>query len=490
MTSESIVESLALVVDPRNHNVDVDVEDEDESDSEVTNDTNKPVKNERYSTCMQLFINRIYDALKKKEPWLRKLLDMNDWWVRASWIPFIMPELGWKDHDEIEYYMDIYVWEPETRFGETGTPPCPNCKSSKQVVRKGKDAASPCRRVCGLTRDYYIMGFRYKCNQCSELVNNINKSEKASDNNLVNKQPEIHTFFQPVPPPTANNNNNTDDDDDDDDDKENNDNIQNQNCDYHDEPAEEQASASSTVTGSFKAWNEFSLRQNPFSGYFPAMLTAKAGVDNDLVDMMVSAFDSGMKSEQFANMLKELHTSHKTKLEILRERKIQQGTLNKKGELFSTFNDPSKYNGRLHGGGFFSFVYKRFSAKCKAFLGKEMKKRGGTQLNWDASYKTCKVLSRIEGNSLYKALITATNEFGEIRIQFMTVSDGHDQMVVPLREFKRTQNLYGLPLPTHFSTDNVTNDRPFFLEMFPGARAKQTQYDNNQVSVSSANDAS
>ena len=66
-------------------------------------------------------------------------------------------------------------------------------------------------------------------------------------------------------------------------------------------------------------------------------------------------------------MLKELHTSHKTKLEILRERKIQQGTLNKKGELFSTFNDPSKYNGRLHGGGFFSFVYKRYSAKCNLF---------------------------------------------------------------------------------------------------------------------------
>ncbi|GMI62299.1 hypothetical protein ScalyP_jg11576 [Parmales sp. scaly parma] len=63
----------------------------------------------------------------------------------------------------------------------------------------------------------------------------------------------------------------------------------------------------------------------------------------------------------------------------------------------------------------------------------------------------------------------------------MTVSDGHDQMFVQLREFKLTQNLYGLPLPTHFSTDNVTNDRPFFLEMFPGARAKQTQYDNNQI---------
>jgi len=74
------------------------------------------VKNEKYSACMQR--DRIYDALKKKEPWLRKLLDMNDWWARASCIPFIMSELGWDDHDEIEYYMDIHVWEPETRFGK------------------------------------------------------------------------------------------------------------------------------------------------------------------------------------------------------------------------------------------------------------------------------------------------------------------------------------------------------------------------------------
>jgi len=94
------------------------------------------------------------------------------------------------------------------------------------------------------------------------------------------------------------------------------------------------------LTGSFKAWNEISLQQNPYNDHFPAMLTAKAGV--------------GMKSRQFANMLKESHTSHKTKLEIRREKKIQQG------------NDPSKFNGKLHGGGFFSSVFKRYSAKCIA----------------------------------------------------------------------------------------------------------------------------
>ena len=107
-----------------------------------------------------------------------------------------------------------------------------------------------------------------------------------------------------------------------------------------------------------------------------------------------------------------------------------------------------------------------------------------------------RVIQDLQGVESYRReLAVQSLDHGDERIwrdsiQFMTVSDGHDQMFVQLREFKLTQNLYGLPLPTHFSTDNVPNDRPFFLEMFPRARAKQTQYDNNQVSVSSANDAS
>ena len=62
MFFESIVGPPALVVDDRNVNVNVFDEDGGESDSEVTNDTNKPVKNEKYSACMQLFVDRIYDG--------------------------------------------------------------------------------------------------------------------------------------------------------------------------------------------------------------------------------------------------------------------------------------------------------------------------------------------------------------------------------------------------------------------------------------------
>ena len=78
------------------------------------------MKNEKYSAYMLRFIDRIYDTLKNKETWLKKLLDMNDWWVRASCIPFIMGELGWDDHDEIEYYMTLMFGSLRLALGRLG----------------------------------------------------------------------------------------------------------------------------------------------------------------------------------------------------------------------------------------------------------------------------------------------------------------------------------------------------------------------------------
>jgi len=174
------------------------------------------VKNEKYSAYMLRFIDRIYDTLKNKETWLKKLLDMNDWWVRASCIPFIMGELGWDDHDEIEYYMDINVWEPETRFGETGTPPCPNCKSSKQVVRNGKLVVSACCRVCEFKRDYYIRDSDINAITALSLsTTKTNPSRPATTISPITNQrsaPSFNRSSSPLPPTISNN---TDDDDDD-----------------------------------------------------------------------------------------------------------------------------------------------------------------------------------------------------------------------------------------------------------------------------------
>ena len=88
-------------------------------------------------------------------------------------------------------------------------------------------------------------------------------------------------------------------------------------------------------------------------------------------------------------------------------------------------------------------------------LDKEVKKRGAKRLHWDASYKEPKHLSQYHGNQIFHALITATNEIGEIRIQFHVVSDGQDQFNAAIAAFIDTCNNYGQAPPELFFTDNV-----------------------------------
>jgi hypothetical protein len=125
---------------------------------------------------------------------------------------------------------------------------------------------------------------------------------------------------------------------------------------------------------------------------------------------------------------------------------------------------------------------------------------------WDASYKEAKHLGRYHGESVFKALITTTNEVGvlsslplspsrplalspslslspahplarspsrpsslaiawqvgEIRVQFHVVTDGHDQMIAPINALLATMNAYGQEPPELLGTDKPAEDKGFF----------------------------
>jgi hypothetical protein len=68
------------------------------------------------------------------------------------------------------------------------------------------------------------------------------------------------------------------------------------------------------------------------------------------------------------------------------------------------------------------------------FFDKELKKRGAEMLFWDVSYKEAKYLAKYHSLSLFKGLVAATNGFGEIRVQFHTITDSHDQYERPLED--------------------------------------------------------
>ena len=87
-------------------------------------------------------------------------------------------------------------------------------------------------------------------------------------------------------------------------------------------------------------------------------------------------------------------------------------------------------------------------------------------LHWDASYKEPGVLCQHHGKSQFRALITGTNELGEIRVQFHVVTDSHDQMERALASMCETTRAYGQQLPTLVFTDNVVGDKAFFEAYF------------------------
>ena len=79
--------------------------------------------------------------------------------------------------------------------------------------------------------------------------------------------------------------------------------------------------------------------------------------------------------------------------------------------------------------------------------------------------------------AVFKALITATNEVGEIRIQFHVVTDGHDQMIAPIEALLETMNAYGQDPTELLTTDKPAEDKAFFQTIIPSLKATQDRLD-------------
>jgi hypothetical protein len=108
------------------------------------------------------------------------------------------------------------------------------------------------------------------------------------------------------------------------------------------------------------------------------------------------------------------------------------------------------YQGLVPTGAYLQHVYELYHESIRAYLPKEVKKRGATSLHWDVSYKEAKHISRVRGQPVFKGLVTAMNEFGEIRIQFHVYTDSHEQMTAVLEAFKHTTEALGQQPPVQF----------------------------------------
>ena len=233
-------------------------------------------------------------------------------------------------------------------------------------------------------------------------------------------------------------------------------------------------------------WNATSLEALSLGrgGAFPAFLTARGGVSKRIVDLMRPLFNAGVKPESFARLILELQTKAHARRHIEYEHALTTMRASpdfpKSAVLafFSTFGDQSKYAGVVPNGAYFASIYEKFHASIAQHLDTEVKKRGAERLHWDVSYKEAKHLARYHGESIFKGLVTATNEVGEIRIQFHIVTDGFDQFTTPLEQFLVTMNAHGHNPTELLGTDNPSRDAAFFLDKLPSLRAKQAEFNS------------
>ena len=132
----------------------------------------------------QTYLKVVFDRLKEEvggraAPLLKPFLDLNDWWLRAVHAPKICEWLGIAC-DEPSYYVDIYVWLPDVRWGAVAMPVCPCCESSSAVGSHCWRDNHFGRRIVTLDTHYFTISRRYKCGACADAAAALKKAAKAA----------------------------------------------------------------------------------------------------------------------------------------------------------------------------------------------------------------------------------------------------------------------------------------------------------------------
>jgi hypothetical protein len=85
----------------------------------------------------------------------------------------------------------------------------------------------------------------------------------------------------------------------------------------------------------------------------------------------------------------------------------------------------------------------------------------------DHHYKTTKQIMKINGESVFAATLTLTNEFGEARVLAFVATSSHTEFESAMRKVKENLDRYGLSQPEVIFTDNPAADKQFLEAVFP-----------------------
>jgi hypothetical protein len=444
-------------------NLDIDEDAADDLDEGAEAEPDNQAPSKLKCGVQATFMIHIQERLKKEianktkaleRKWLLDHLKMNDGWIRKEQAESMIRSLTssrqspstcndatikWAKYNR-PYYKDIKVWLPDLLLLGGCTPCCPSCKSDSHVVRHGFNTNHIGREVIGLTENYYILTCRYKCKSCEQKKRELLQAAIAEES--------------PVPV---------------------------------------------KLKYTFMGWDAESLPLTALGAgdEFPAILTWRAGIDKELLDLMRPLFDKGVRPEAFSDTILELHAKEHTRAWLRYEREFmlekRKNALDKDWAAwpeFSSMYDPDLWNDHTPTGTYLAKAYKRSNQEMRLHLDKEVKKRGAKSLHPDTSYKEGKNLCQWRGKSIFNGLETVLTEVGEVRIQHHVVSDSHDQKTTPLEAFKKTTQEYGLPQPQLIFTDNPSRDYNFYFNMFESIQQQKAKFNAGLSDLAAPNESS
>lgn len=313
------------------------------------------------------------------------------------------------------YNPTFFAWDPKALYKDL---PCPYCR---HVLNRHGVMSRP-RRVVDINSTFYVIGFRYRCRHCLHP-----KTRKP------------------------------------------------------------------TVT--FRSWDSriLAVLPPPLAAEFPARLTHRSGMSAALFSWMRSCFQCGMGPKRFSDALRVQHllrydTLQLQYLEFIAGRALERYLPgSRKYEAFLPFDDAS--SGGPHGfvpnAAWLRDVYDRFIEEHRQDFDQHTAMLSGTICAIDHSFKVSthlkraptypnvqqvtKHVAKVNGERIFTALLTVTNEYGEIRVCNLVATKSHSQFELSLREMAHSLDLYGHPQPALFFTDNMA-DKAFLESSFPSLR--------------------
>ncbi|GBE82644.1 hypothetical protein SCP_0410290 [Sparassis crispa] len=206
---------------------------------------------------------------------------------------------------------------------------------------------------------------------------------------------------------------------------------------------------------------------------FTFRLTFHSGLTDRLVSLLCDSFRSGMGAETFTKTIQSLHYRrydqlHLQYLEMIKDRKDGNlGMFFTKCTPFSAFGDRNGYAGFVPKADYFRQFYDTLiefwapeMQQCIAMLSARV-------LSVDHSFKVTKRMARINGTSVFSALHSTVNEYGEIRAMTLTPTKAHDQIMPILATIPKSLVQFGHTLTVCIYTDNVHADKRELEQAFP-----------------------